>query len=519
MLIRLLNSKKFLASLRIGGRRAVGLIFLLAIVFSSLSFAQPAQPPQSSSQRALPISESSAASSARYNPLEHSQRFDPNSLERSQRFGVQQVGEASPEATRPLAARPAASGPEVIVEKADLLVKQGQITRAVELYHKALGAQPELLGARIGLGYAFFQQGDFEAAANEFRQVIAIAPNNAEAKLNLGAALYRGGNISQAIEQYQRALTDRKEQFPAAHFNLAMAYAHEGDLNQAVAHYRSAIEQRGNYPEACNNLGLVYEAMADTNDAAAQYRLAIQQQRGNYPLAHYNLARFYSNETKFDDAIVELRLAVKQQENFPEAYLDLGNLYILRSSLNGSNELDLAIGAFKKAIELRNNIYPLAHENLAIALAKKTQRAEALKEYRIAFEQYSGQCPETLNNLVVLLENKTIFLIGNELSRLDNPGNLKYRKSERGGDNQNDIDKYQGQLAQHLREALDKYQELDDELKDADDARYCAGLAFAAVSDWKNAIDELARAVEISNKQDAEAARAIAAIIESVRYY
>jgi hypothetical protein len=73
-------------------------------------------------------------------------------------------------------------------------------------------------------------------------------------------------------------------------------------------------------------------------------------------------------------------------------------------------------------------------------------------------------------------------------------------------------------LAEDIRRALSEYSELDEELKGLPDIHYCAGLSFTSVSDWNRAIDEFARAIELSKNGDHDAKRALISILELILY-
>src|SRR5438552_2785041 len=92
--------------------KLVGLFFALFLLSTTaagqkrLGVDEPAQKPDQSRSSGL----------TRYIPAEFGQRF-----------GVQQVGEATAEAARRAVARTAASGPEAMLAKADRLVDQGEL--------------------------------------------------------------------------------------------------------------------------------------------------------------------------------------------------------------------------------------------------------------------------------------------------------------------------------------------------------------------------------------------------------
>ena len=355
------------------------------------------------------------------------------------------------------------------------------------------------------LGVRQVGEDSMEAIARHRRNARKSAARD-EAAVKLGIELYRDGRIDEAIAQYRSLLATAQAPLPEAHFNLAIALAHKGDLISAVEHYQQAIAQRRDYPEAHNNLGLVYEAQGEPAAAAQEFQRALIARQGRYPLAHYNLARYYYGIARYDDAIAEFQLAIKQQQNFPEAYLNLGNLYLLPATLTDRAEPAQAIAAYRKAIELRNGYYPLAHENLAIALSLTGKRAQALKEYRIAFIQYDGASADMLENLISTLTGRNQFRIGNELSRDDIAGNIKNARREPDWQRQ-------------LGTALAHYQELDEKLKEQADVHFSAGIAYAALADWPQAIDELARAVALSSDQDREAMRLLRSLMEQVLFF
>ncbi len=286
-----------------------------------------------------------------------------------------------------------------------------------------------------------------------------------------------------------------------AHFNLGMAQSHRGDLKAAIASYQTAVTLRPQFREAQNNLGLLYEALGDLDRAEQSFRAALgnvlsggRESREGYALAHYNLGRLYEKRAAYDAAIREFQTAVRQQPDFPEAYLNLGNVRLLRSQLKGTLELDAAIEAFRKAIALRQGLYPLAYENLAIALSFKGDKPAALAAYRKAFDQYEGTSADTFENLLTTLADETQFLIGNELTRSDNPGNLR-PVAQRATRPSTD----------RMIELLERYAGLPEALKDHPDVRYCAGRAYITIGQADAARNELRRSLELAGGRDADA--------------
>ncbi len=455
---------------------------------------QPNNPPNSTSNKGTQIPRAGEGTQIPRATGEGSLRF--NASTRIERVGLQQSGEATVKASTQFVPPKPAPGPEELIVKASFLTKTGKFDDAIKLYRKVLQMRPQFVNARLGLGYTFIQMGDFDTAIKEYTDILNTNPNNADAYLNLGVAFYGNQQIDQAISSFEKAIANRNGKYPIAHFNLAMAESHQSNYEKAIANYQQAIEQDKTLSEAYNNLGLVYEALGDIDSALKQFKLAIEQEKGSYPLAHYNLGRFYYNQSKRDQAIEEFKLAIKQKPNFSEAYLDLANLYLFRSISEKSNEYELAVTNYKKAIDLNDGFYPLAYENLAVTLAKQGKLEDALNCYRIAFEQYQGKCPETVYNLVTTLSSQAIYLINNELSLTDNVNNIKYKKSSTS-------------INDRILSELEKYEELDEDAKNIVDVRYCAGQAYLAIGKKQEAVSEFSKALELSKGKDKAAKEAL----------
>lgn len=424
---------------------------------------------------------------------EGSLRF--NASTRIERVGLQQTGEATVKISTFTLSKPA-PGPESLVVKANQLTKTGKFQQAIDLYNKIIQMRPQLTSARLGLGYTFIQMGDYDNAISEYQKIIDIVSDNKDVYLNLGVAFYGKQAVAQAIVSFEKALSTSSGKFSIAHFNLAMAESHQGNYEKAIKHYLQAIEQDKGLSEAYNNLGLVYEVLGDVDKALQCFQSAIEQEKGKYPLAHYNLGRFYYNQGQRDKAIGQFQLAIKYNPNFFEAYLDLANLYLFRSITEKTNEYEYAITNYEKAIALKKGFYPLAFDNLAVTLVKQGKLPEALANFRIAFEQYQGKCPSTLSNLLVTLTGEAIYSINNELSLIDNINNINYQKSSITID-------------ERILVELEKYKELDDEIKNQVDVRYCAGQAYLALGKWQEAILEFSKAVELSNGKDKQSQEAL----------
>ena len=378
------------------------------------------------------------------------------------------------------------------LNKAANLSKNGLFEKAISIYKSILNENNSLIEAHLGLGHALLQTEAFQEAILEFNEVLKKDPSNIEAQLNHAVILYCMGKIDQAIEEYKNIKTNKNSYLSAINFNLAIAYYFQGNFEESEKSYLSAIKQKDVYPEAYNNLGLLYQLDGKEDKAIENFRIAIKQ-RFDYYLAHYNLSGLLSEKSEFEQAINEAKIVIEQNPNFSETYLNLGTIYLKKILLTNSEDLDKAIAACKKAIELKTGHYPFAHENLAIALTLNKQLDEAFCEYRIAINQYSEIPEETIQNLLSSITGQQTFAIATELNRFDDKKKSKIKQEKQFN---------------FLENAFEQYQNLDEQLKNNVDIRYSLGISYKKANKLQEACYELREALKLSNNLDLEVKKA-----------
>lgn len=378
------------------------------------------------------------------------------------------------------------------LNKAANLAKNGLFEKAIPIYKSILKEDNNLIEAHLGLGHALLQTEAFQEAILEFDEVLKKDPSNIEAQLNHAVILYCMGKIDQAIEEYKNIKTNKNSYLSAINFNLALAYYFQGNFEESEKSYLSAIKQKVVYPEAYNNLGLLYQLDGKEDKAIENFRIAIKQ-RFDYYLAHYNLSGLLNEKSEFEQAINEAKIVIEQNPNFSETYLNLGTIYLKKILLTNSEDLNKAIAACKKAIELKAGNYPFAHENLAIALTLNKQLDEAFCEYRIAINQYSEIPEETIQNLLSSITGQETFAIATELNRFDDKKKSKTKQEKQFN---------------FLENVFEQYQNLDEQLKNNVDIRYSLGISYKKAGKLKKACHELTEALKLSNNLDLEVKKA-----------
>ncbi|MCJ7578028.1 MAG: tetratricopeptide repeat protein [candidate division Zixibacteria bacterium] len=205
-----------------------------------------------------------------------------------------------------------------------------------------------------------YEKGDYNQAIQLLSQYILQKPNEPEAYFYLGNAFLKKEMLDSAIVQYKKAL-DLKSKYWQALYQLGYAYYKQKRYDEAKETFASGlkIKERG---EFYNGLGLVQMAKDMLKDADLSFWKAISydpknpeflKNRGdvnfkkgvlaiaiesyNDALAldstlvdvHYNLGQSYLKQMEFNKAMEEFKTVIRLDPKHKEAYLALGNLYML----------------------------------------------------------------------------------------------------------------------------------------------------------------------------------------------
>lgn len=245
-----------------------------------------------------------------------------------------EAGQTGGEAASQPANAPAAGDPASMFEAALALHREGQLSKAEDIYRQILAGDPnhvdslhmlgllalqaarpeaavDLIGRAIALregnatfhnniGEAFRYLGRLDEAAAHFTRAIDLEPGAAEGHMNLGNVLKQQGRLDEAIGKYARALELRPD-YAEAHVNLGGALM-QARPAEAADQFRQALALNPNFPEALMNLGIVLQNGGDLGGAIAQYRRALAL-RPNYAVAHFNLANALLEEGSLDEAL------------------------------------------------------------------------------------------------------------------------------------------------------------------------------------------------------------------------
>lgn len=133
---------------------------------------------------------------------------------------------------------------------AGLHLRQGENSKALELYNKALEIDPEDADARLGAGLIYQAFGDYQRKRGD----------------NARASAY----YDKSIVELEAAVEKRPDSVPTR-AALGLVYAQVGRFQEALAQLRTATNVRRGDPLVHLNLGKVYHQMGDSQKAREEF--------------------------------------------------------------------------------------------------------------------------------------------------------------------------------------------------------------------------------------------------------
>ena len=282
------------------------------------------------------------------------------------------------------AARQQASS-KVLLDLAIAYFHAQQYQKALATLDKCIGLEPGSAGARQMRGKTYFMLGDFQKSVVELEAALRLAPTDYDVAYTLGLAQLKQRHFAEAQQIYDRLI----QQFgnrPPLRVLIGRAYRETGFLPEAIKEFKSAITLDPKFPRVHYYLGLTYllKDGAGKIDAAKQeFNIELAEHPDEF-FANYYLGVISTIERKWDPAAEFLGKASRLQPENPDPYFYLGQAY------QAEAKYELAIQAFKKAIELNPNLdhnaYQVtnAHFRLGQCLIKIGKTEEGETELKLA---------------------------------------------------------------------------------------------------------------------------------------
>lgn len=189
---------------------------------------------------------------------------------------------------------------------------------------------------------------------------------------NLGVAQANHGKLDEAINNYEKAV-EINPRYVKAYYNLGNALSDQGKLDGAVRNYEKAIEHNLGYIKAYYNLGITLSEQGKLEEAVSRFRQTIRMKQDHLE-AHINLGIVLSAQNKLNDAVVHFREALRINPGYAKTNEQLG-LALLKQ-----DQIKEAVHHLNKAVKIQPN-YAAAHYYLGIAYKKQGDLTTAVRHF------------------------------------------------------------------------------------------------------------------------------------------
>ena len=236
-------------------------------------------------------------------------------------------------------------------------------------------------------GNRYLQQGDFKRAVSELEVAVSGLNKDAHLWLNYGIARLLNKQYSEAAAVLENTLTvirdtENTPRHPTeiadlkvqSHYNLGVAYYHDGKIEQAIAAYQTAIQLEPSFAEAYGGLGVIYWRTGDLDAAIRHCQKAIKIAPENIEF-HQNLTQIYWQKGMYDRAAIGYRIILELNPSDENALHHLGIILLSKQ------EYHEAVSCFQKVLQ-RNPNNVLTHGALGTAYHRLGEIGLAIHEFQ-----------------------------------------------------------------------------------------------------------------------------------------
>lgn len=207
-------------------------------------------------------------------------------------FSIAQVDDATPSSgdlLRPRNNRQPRNNQPTAAELGDFEVKGNELIRCVAEEGKDKKKCDPVMsgyGAIVNFANQLYSQGNVTIAESVFRQLTSTHPKEATPYYKLGVILDRQGKVNEAIDQYRRAI-EMNSKHALARNSLGVALAKQGQLQEAINEWQQALEINSDYADALTNMGLALFQQGKQSEAVEALKKAkeIYLKQSEFPKA------------------------------------------------------------------------------------------------------------------------------------------------------------------------------------------------------------------------------------------
>ena len=282
-----------------------------------------------------------------------------------------------------------AGGSTSLVNMANFYQKNGRFAEAIEVWKKLLEADPQDLGARIGISNAYFEVGEVDSAVAGLKNVLRVDPRNKEALGSLATIYVKKGMGADALRAAEEALAIDPAD-GTSHLNRGLALDLLGRTQEAASEYRLAVKYAPDLAEAHVNLAQIYLATGFSRDALAEAEKAVDLASGK-PEMHYMLGRALEANGRPDEALSQFRESIGLNRGFAAAYIGAANVFLTQGKPDSA--ISVCAEGIANAAEYGQYLHNI--EGLAYLGLRDMNAAE--REFRLALEADGTFLPARTN--------------------------------------------------------------------------------------------------------------------------
>jgi tetratricopeptide (TPR) repeat protein len=176
-----------------------------------------------------------------------------------------------------------------LIKTANLLRRQGNLDKSIQLYRQALDLNPECHLLYQLLADVLTERGGFAEAIIYYYRAIEIQPNSAVCHLKLGQALFSKQLYAEAVASYRRAI-QINPRFHLIHKYLGEALMQLGALSLATKAFREVVNLK---PDSAIYYYALGVALGQRQEAYQSFYQAIQIEP--------RISHIYQNALHIDD--------------------------------------------------------------------------------------------------------------------------------------------------------------------------------------------------------------------------
>jgi tetratricopeptide (TPR) repeat protein len=289
---------------------------------------------------------------------------------------------------------------------------RGELTGAMNTYHRVLSLEPNQSEALHYLGIALAQSGRAEDALKSLSRAVGLEPSNAIIHTHYGNALTGLNRYPEAIEVYERAIRC-DGQFADSHYNCGVAWMALGREDLALACYDRAISLSPLYAQAHNNRGSILADRGEVDEALSAYERAIEA-NPRFADPWINRANLLRRLNRVQESLESAHQAIQTSPLSADAHNVRG------AALADLGKFAEALDAYEQALAL-NPSHPEANWNKGLirlangefqegwALYEHRWRVKSLKLIQRYVESPLWTGAESINGKIVLLHAEQGF--------------------------------------------------------------------------------------------------------------